>query len=92
MGLWITYVGSDKKDTLQFVNDSILIRKGDFYVHEEYLYRIDNQTLFVKLSDDFFETQHAISTIKKNGVILENMYITTGVTDNSGIFLKDHEN
>lgn len=91
MGLWINSVGSDKKDTLQFVNDSILIRKGDFYTHEEYLYRIENQTLFVKLPDASYETQHAISTIDKNGVILGNMYMTIGFADNSGTFFKDNE-
>lgn len=92
IGLWINSVGSNRKDTLQFVNDSILIRKGDFYVYERYLYRIEGKTLFVRLPDSSLETQHAISTIDKNGVILGNMYITSGFTTNSGTFYKDIKN
>lgn len=85
IGLWIT---SDKRDTLEFVNDSDLIRKGDFYVYEKYLYRIEGKTLFIRLSDSSDETQHSILTLDGTSVVLGNMYITTGFTDNSGTFFK----
>ena len=43
IGLWISY---DKRDTLEFVNDSDLIRKRIFYVYERYLYRIEGKNSF----------------------------------------------
>lgn len=85
IGLWISY---DKRDTLEFVNDSDLIRKGDFYVYERYLYRIEGKTLFIRLPDSSYETQHPILTLDGTSVVLGNMYITTGFTDNSGKFFK----
>lgn len=91
-GLWIASVGPDKKDTLEFIDNSNLIRKGDFYVHEEYLYRIARDTLFIKLPDATDETQHLIMAADENNVVLGNMYLTTGFTDNSGTFFKDNEN
>lgn len=89
VGLWIS---PDKRDTLEFIDNSNLIRKGEFYVHEEYLYRIEKDTLFIKLPDTTYETQHLIMTTDKNSVVLGNMYITIGFADNSGMFLKDNEN
>jgi hypothetical protein len=86
IGLWIT---NDKRDTLEFVNESKLVRKGDFYSHEEYTYKIVNKTLFVKLPNTSNETQHVISLIEKNIVTLGNMYLTTGFADNSGTFIKE---
>ena len=86
VGLWIT---SDKKDTLKFVDGSNLIRKGYFYSYEEYLYKIDGKTLFIRLPNSTPETQHRILTADGNRVTLENMYITIGTGDNSGTFFKD---
>jgi hypothetical protein len=92
IGLWIASVGPDKKDTLEFVDNFNLIRKGDFYVHEEYLYRIERDTLFIKLPGVTYETQHLIMAADENSVVLGNMYLTTGFADNSGMFFKDNEN
>lgn len=92
IGLWIASVGPDKKDTLEFIDHSNLIRKGDFYVHEEYLYRIERDTLFIELPDATDETQHLIMAADENSVVLGNMYLTTGLADNSGMFFKDIEN
>ncbi|WP_319500822.1 hypothetical protein [uncultured Draconibacterium sp.] len=89
VGLWIS---PDKRDTLEFIDNSNLIRKGEFYVYEEYLYRIEKDTLFIKLPNATYETQHLIMTSDKNSVVLGNMYLTTGFADNSGMFLKDNEN
>ncbi len=89
VGLWIS---PDKRDTLEFIDNSNLIRKGEFYVYEEYLYRIEKDTLFIKLPNTTYETQHLIMTTDKNSVVLGNMYITIGFADNSGMFLKDNEN
>jgi len=91
IGLWIASVGPDKKDTLEFIDNSNLIRKGDFYVHEEYLYRIERDTLFIKLPGATYETQHLIMAADENSVVLGNMYLTTGFADNSGKFFKDNE-
>ncbi len=88
-GLWIS---PDKRDTLEFIDNSNLIRKGEFYVYEEYLYRIEKDTLFIKLPNTTYETQHLIMTTDKNSVVLGNMYLTIGFADNSGMFLKDNEN
>ena len=85
IGLWIN---SEREDTLEFVNNSNLIRKGKPYSYEEYLYRIDGETLFVRLPESSNETQHSILTMEKNSVVLGNMYITTGFGDNSGTFIK----
>lgn len=89
VGLWIS---PDKRDTLEFIDNSNLIRKGEFYVYEEYLYRIEKDTLFIKLLNTTYETQHLIMTADKNSVVLGNMYLTIGFADNSGMFLKDNEN
>lgn len=88
-GLWINAVGSIKKDTLHFVDHLNLIRKGDFYVHEEYLYRIDGENLFIRAPGTTYETQHPIVLVDKQTVVLGNMYSTTGFADNSGTFLKE---
>lgn len=92
IGLWIASVGPDKKDTLEFIDHSNLIRKGDFYVREEYIYRIERDTLFIKLPGATYETQHLIMAADENSVVLGNMYLTTGFADNSGMFFKDNEN
>lgn len=89
IGLWINAVGPVKKDTLQFVNDSNLIRRGNFWVYEEYLYRIDGENLFIRLPGTAYETQHPIMIVDKKRVVLGNMYFTTGFGDNSGTFLKE---
>ncbi len=85
IGLWIN---SEREDTLEFVNNSDLIRKGIPYSYEEYLYRIDGEILFVRLPGTSNETQHSILTTEKNNVVLGNMYITGGFLDNSGTFIK----
>jgi hypothetical protein len=85
IGIWIN---SEREDTLEFIDNSNLIRKGKPYSYEEYLYRIDEGTLFVKLPESSNETQHSISTEGKNTVVLENMYITAGFGDNSGTYIK----
>lgn len=89
IGLWIT---SDKRDTLEFINETDLIRKGDFYKYEKYLYRIEGKTLLVRLPHSSDETQHPILTPDGHCVVLGNMYITTGFTDNSGTFFKANGN
>ena len=89
VGLWLS---PDKRDTLEFIDNSNLIRKGEFYVYEEYLYRIEKDTVFIKLPNTTYETQHLIMTTDRNSVVLGNMYLTIGFADNSGMFLKDNEN
>lgn len=87
IGLWIN---SDKNDTLEFINSSQLIRKGEVYTFEEYLYRIDNKILIISLpnSEHNTETHHSILKVEKNIVALVNMYPTFGFGDNSGTFRK----
>lgn len=87
IGLWINNVESDRKDTLHFINDSNLIRKGDFWVYEEYLYRIEGEKLFIRLPGNTTETQHPVTVVDKKIVVLGNMYFTTG-GDNYGTFRK----
>jgi hypothetical protein len=87
-GLWIS---KDKKDTLDFIDNSNLIRKGDFYTHEEYLYRIEGKTLYIKLLDASYETQHPILMVEKDNIVFGNMYISTGFSDNSGTFIKEND-
>jgi len=85
IGVWIN---SEREDTLDFIDNSNLIRKGKLYSYEEYLYRIDGEMLFVRLPGSSNETQHSILTAGKDTVVLGNMYITTGFGDNSGTFIK----
>ena len=80
IGLW---VNPDGQDTLVFVDSSELIRKGIPYKYEEYLYRIENNTLIINGS-----TCHSILKAEKDTVVIGNMYITTGFGDNSGTFIK----
>ena len=86
-GLWIS---PDKRDTLEFIDNSNLIRKGNYYNYEKYLYRIDGEKLFIRLPNSSDETQHPILKVESNSIILGNMYITTGFADNSGTFLKEN--
>ena len=87
-GLWIS---PDKKDTLDFIDNSNLVRKGYYYSYEEYLYRIEGQTIFIKIPDASYETQHPILKIDNNSVVIGNMYITTGFYDNAGTFIKEND-
>jgi len=87
IGRWIS---PDNRDTLEFIDNSNLIRKGSYYVHEEYLYRIDGKTLFIRLPGSTDETQHQILTVEENIVVLGNMYITIGFGDNPGTFIKQN--
>lgn len=86
-GLWVR---ADKTDTLQFVDETNLIRYGNYYSYEEYFYRIENNILYIKLpAYPEPETQHPIITVDGNRLTLGNMYITTGFMDNSGTFYKE---
>ena len=85
IGLWIS---ADKRDTLEFVDESNFIRKGYYYGYEEYLYKIEGKNLFIQVPDLSYETQHPIVEVNGNRVVLGNMYLTTGFTDNSGTFFK----
>lgn len=89
IGLWIS---PDKRDTLDFINKTNLIRKGEFYKFEEYLYRIERENLLIRLLNSSDETQHPILKAEENSVFLGNMYITNGSADNSGLFFKDPKN
>lgn len=91
-GLWIAPVGPVKKDTLQFIDSTSLIRKGDFYVHEEYLYRIEGDNLFIRLPDESHETQHKILATDQNSVLLGNMFMSIGFQGGSGMYFKVSEN
>lgn len=88
VGLWVS---PDKKDTLDFVNGTNLIRKGDYYNYEKYLYRIDGEKIFIRLPNTSDETQHSILKLENNSIILGNMYPTTGFLDNSGTFIKENK-
>ena len=89
IGVWIS---PDKRDTLDFINNTNLIRKGDFYKYEEYLYRIEGEKLFIRLPNSSDETQHPILKVEENSVVLGNMYISFGFADNSGTFFKEPQN
>ena len=84
VGIWVS---PDSRDTLEFVDHSILIRKGDVYGYEEYSYWIDDDTLFVGSLN--VPGRHAILSHDENSVTLGNMYITIGFADNSGTFIKN---
>jgi len=86
IGLWIS---PDKRDTLDFVDNTNLIRKGDIYKYVEYLYRIEGGNLFIRLPNPSSETQHQILKVDNNSVVLGNMYASIGFTDNSGTFIKE---
>jgi len=60
-------------------------------VHEEYLYRIEGDQLFIKLPDESYETQHKILKTDQNSVLLGNMYPLFGSEDGSGMFFKVKE-
>ncbi len=85
IGLWIN---SDRGDTLQFIDNSNLVRKGIPSTYQEYLYRIEGEYLCIKLASNSQETKHAIQTVNQNTVVLGNMYIGIGFDDNSGTFSK----
>ena len=85
IGLWVS---PDKKDTLKFINSSKVIRKGFYYEHEEYSYKIENNILFLSIPGIESQTQHPILEVGKEKVVLENMYISIGFSDNSGTFIK----
>lgn len=81
-GLWVS---PNKKDTLEFISSSRMIRKGFYYNYEEYAYKIENNTLIIETEP---RTKHSILEVEKEKVVLDNMYITTQFLDNSGIFIK----
>jgi len=84
-GLWIN---ASRKDTLEFINSTELIRKGKAYTYEEYLYRIEENTLIISTLNSEISTYHPILRVEKDTVVLNNMYITIGFYDNSGTFIK----
>jgi hypothetical protein len=87
IGLW---VNPDRQDTLEFVNSSILIRKGFPYTYEEYTYRVKNNTLIISVDYADSDTYHPILKSEKNMVVIDNMYIGPHIVgaDNSGTFFK----
>lgn len=86
-GLWIN---ASKTDTLRFVNQANLIRQGSTYVYEEYLYRIENNLLYIKLPDyPEIETQHPIKEVDGNRITLGNMRPTLGFADGSETYYKE---
>ena len=89
IGLW---TNSSRNDTLDFIDEINLVRKGKPFNYEEYLYRINGDTLFIKHASSTFETMHVISDLQGKSVILSNMYMTIGFVDGSGIFTKQDTN
>ena len=86
IGSWIN---SERSDTLKFLDSENLIRNSSFYSHEIYYnYRIDGTILYIHLQDSPTETEHPILDLAGPKVIIGNMYITVGFTDNSGTFQK----
>ena len=88
-GLWIN---ASRTDTLEFISSTELIRKGKAYTCEEYLYRIEENTLIISSPNTVYgniETYHPILKVEKGTVVLGNMYITNWQSDNSGTFIKD---
>ncbi len=85
LGLW---VNSPMGDTLQFVDDNTLIRKGRPFKHQEYLYRIEDEYLYLTTPNSSHETKHQISIVDKDKVKLSNMYMSVGFHGNSGVFTK----
>lgn len=82
-----TWVNADRSDTLEFIDNAHLTRRGSFYT-DEYLYTIYKNSIHIRLPNTEDETQHTILEAEGNLVKLGNMYITTGMSDNSGEFFK----
>jgi lipocalin len=83
MGKW---VNAARRDTLHFVNDSVLKR---YYSGEhDYRYRINNNSMFVRLPNTQIESQHIILESDDTHVKLESMYQGFEETINYGIFIK----
>lgn len=87
IGQWIT---PDKLDTLEFVDNTDIIRKGHFYTHEEYKYRIEGEYMYIKLPSSSTETSHRIIKARNNMVTIDNMYLTIGFAENFGTFFKSN--
>lgn len=85
IGLWVNL---STNDSLDFVDDKKLIRKGKIYVYEEYEYKIKENTLYVKSLNFSGETAHRIRVIDMNTITLGNMLITTGFQDSSSTYNK----
>jgi hypothetical protein len=83
IGFW---VNQERKDTLEFKNNDLLIRH--YGNSSEFNYSIVNSTLFLKLPNSETRTQHRITDIGNAKVTIHNMYIGTEETYNSGVFLK----
>lgn len=85
-GIW---VNAELQDTLEFVNASELIRKGNPYSYQQYIYEINGNNLVVHIpGDENIKTYHTILKTQKNSVTLDNMYISI-IDDNSGTFIKE---
>jgi hypothetical protein len=87
-GLWIT---ADKSDTLEFIDNLSMVRKGAYYSRQEYSYRVEENNLVITLNyqNEELITHHPILKTGEASVRLGNMYLTSGLGDNSEIFYKD---
>lgn len=87
-GLWIN---ATKSDTLEFVDNFNLIRKGTFFPREEFSYRIEDNILVIILmyQNEELKSQHPIMIVDEGAVKLGNMHISPGFRDNSATFYKD---
>jgi hypothetical protein len=83
IGKW---VNEDRGDTLDFINDTILIRY--YGGKHDYLYRIFNNSMYVRLPDSQMETRHNILESNGDRIKLSNMYIGIEETINYAIFFK----
>ena len=86
IGLWIN---SERNDTLHFISDSKVVRKGQVYQFAECFYEIENDVLIIHYPLGFaIGTHHPILKAERDIVILDNMYIGTGFGDKSETFVK----
>ena len=83
IGYWIN---SEREDTLYFVNDTEL--KRFFNGEEDYLYRIDENYLYVRTPISLIETTHEIMDNTEDKVMIGNMYRGYEQTINYGIYQK----
>ena len=83
IGKW---VNAEEGDTLEFINDTILKR---FYGHEgDYIYRINNNSMYLHLPNSQIETQHDIIESNDHKVKIDKMYIELWGRVSYGIFVK----
>jgi len=85
IGFWVNL---DRGDTLQFLDDENLIRRGDYYNYEEYQYVIEGSSLYIQSPGLSSVTSHTIESSDEASVTIRNMYITNGFSSGSGRFMK----